>query len=131
MDPKNIQIGKIGEELACSFLVKRGFKIIERNYLKKWGEIDIVAKKGKNLRFVEVKAVSCVTVSRETKIDDFRPEENVHYHKLKRLSRAIQTYLAEKNVSPETSYQIDVVAMRIDPTAKTALVEFLENVSLD
>ena len=52
------KIGQIGEDCACRYLVERGFKIIERNYLKKWGEIDIIAKKKKKIHFVEVKAVS-------------------------------------------------------------------------
>lgn len=51
-------IGKIGEDLACEMLRKEGFKVIDRNYLKKWGEIDIVAIKGKKVHFVEVKTVS-------------------------------------------------------------------------
>src|SRR3989338_3683782 len=52
------RIGNIGEELACMFLVKQGFTIIERNYKKKWGEIDIMAKKDKILHFIEVKTVT-------------------------------------------------------------------------
>lgn len=129
------KIGILGEDLAEVFLMKQGFKILDRNYLRKWGEIDIVAKKGKSLRFVEVKAVSCEihtnNVSRETLFNEFRPEENVHEHKLKRLSRVIQTYLIEKHVSPETPYQIDVVAVWVDVKTKKARVEFLENVILD
>ena len=136
------KIGILGEDLAESFLVKRGFKIIERNHLKKWGEIDIVAKKDKSIRFVEVKAVSCPSfgvltkedeiigkyVSRETYLDGFRPEENVHKYKLERLNRVIQTYLSQNRVSPETPYQIDVVAVWIDVKTKYARVELLENV---
>lgn len=56
--------GDLGEDIAERFLVKRGFKILERNYLRKWGEIDIIAKKGGKLCFVEVKTVSCVTSTR-------------------------------------------------------------------
>lgn len=126
------KIGILGEDIAELFLVKRGFKILERNHLRKWGEIDIVAKKDKNLRFVEVKAVSCEIigkyVSRETYLGGFRPEENVHKHKLERLNRVIQTYLSQKHVSPETHYQIDVVAVWIDVHTKYARVELLENV---
>lgn len=153
------KIGILGENIAETFLVKRGFKILEKNYLKKWGEIDIVAKKGKTIRFVEVKAVSCEMigdfVSRETplearecrnnpfskaikasnrgetKLDEFRPEENVHHHKLMRLNRAIQSYLSERHVSPETLYQIDVVAVWVNINTKQARVEFLENVSFN
>lgn len=129
------KIGILGENIAETFLVKQGFKILERNYLKKWGEIDIVAKKRKTIRFVEVKAVSCEMivdfVSRETKLDEFRPEENVHRYKLQRLNRAIQSYLSERHVSPETLYQIDVVAVWVDINTKQARVEFLENVSFN
>lgn len=52
------KIGKIGEDCACDYLRKEGYKILERNYLKKWGELDIVAQKGKKIHFVEVKSVS-------------------------------------------------------------------------
>ena len=54
------KIGALGENMACRFLVKRGFKVLDRNYSKKWGEIDIVAGKrqdftvyrGKNRCFI-------------------------------------------------------------------------------
>ena len=41
------KVGNLGENLACRFLAERGFKIVERNYRKKWGELDIVAEKNK------------------------------------------------------------------------------------
>lgn len=44
----NIKIGNLGENIACNFLEKKGFKIIERNYRKKWGEIDIIAQSFNN-----------------------------------------------------------------------------------
>jgi len=53
--------GDLGEDIAMMFLVKRGFKIVERSHLRKWGEIDIIAKKDDKLYFVEVKTVSHVT----------------------------------------------------------------------
>ena len=42
---KHIEVGKAGEEIACRYLESKGYKIIERNFRKKWGEIDIVCKK--------------------------------------------------------------------------------------
>jgi len=90
------KLGDIGEGVACVFLEKNGFIIIEKNYLRKWGEIDIVAKKADVIHFVEVKSVSCVTFDNIS--GDYRPEDNMHPWKLKRLSRVIQTYLLDRKI---------------------------------
>lgn len=119
------KIGDIGESLACKYLEKNGFLVLERNYWKPWGEIDIVAKKGSVLRFVEVKSVSRpVGVSRET----LRPEENMHEGKIRRLHRAIQTYLLDRKVSESVEWQIDLACVFIDIEVKKGRVELLENV---
>src|SRR3989344_5563593 len=92
--------GEIGENIAVKFLVKQGFLIRERNYTKKWGEIDIIAEKNEKLFFVEVKSVSRETladVSHEA-LDQYHPEDNMHPWKLKRLARTIQTYLLSNKV---------------------------------
>jgi len=154
----NKQTGRLGEDLAYRFLVKSGYSIIEQNYWKKWGEIDIVAKKNEKLHFIEVKCVSCLPaqageimpnvsdlyvkvgektdyVSHETtKKDQFRPEDNVHQWKLERLSRTIQTYLLEKQVSGlpaqagETEWQLDVITVYLDKKRLISRVKILENV---
>jgi len=125
-------IGDVGEGVAKRFLVKRGFKIICQNYLKPWGEIDIVAKKGGALHFVEVKTVQTNDVSRETRQGNgqapYNPAENVHPKKLERLHRVVVTYLEERRVSQETEWQIDVVTVRLDLGSKKAEVDFLENI---
>jgi len=125
-------IGNYGEELAAKYLIGKGFSILDRNYLKKWGEIDIVARgtDGK-VHFVEVK-----TVSYETKADlqaaaerrTWRPEENVHPFKLRKLQRAIESWLMEKHY--EVEWQIDVVAIRVVPREKYATVKLITNVIL-
>ncbi len=131
--------GNLGEDLACRFLMKHGFEVIERNYLKKCGEIDIIAKKDGKLRFIEVKSVSCETipnVSHETVGDgEYRPEDNLHPWKLQRLARTIQVYLAEKNVSlagqaPETVWIFDVITVYIDKKRLVSKVLMIENVIL-
>lgn len=136
------EVGRIGEKTACMFLVKRGFSIIEQNYWKKWGEIDIIAKNKGKLHFVEVKTKSVSParlasesvagrrenvrdVSRET-LDEYRPEENVHPHKLKRLSRVIQTYLLEKDYEDE--WQFDVIAVFLDIKNREAKCRCIEDV---
>ncbi|NOY35346.1 MAG: YraN family protein [bacterium] len=114
------KIGQTGEDIACKFLMKQKYEILDRNYRKKWGEIDIVAKKDKKIYFVEVKTVSRVT--------NYLPEENVHPWKLKRLGRAIQTYLLEKKVSDETEWQFDVMAVFLDFNTRKARIRVVENV---
>ncbi len=124
------QIGKIGEEIVCKWLSKKGFQVVERNYNKKCGEIDIVAREttGK-IHFIEVKTVSYETkqnllsaVSRKT----WRPEENVHAQKQKRLSRTILIWLNERKYSGD--WVIDVAAVRLVPREKYGSIKFLENV---
>ncbi|MCH8050290.1 YraN family protein [Patescibacteria group bacterium] len=125
---ENLRIGQVGEDVACRFLVKHGFSLVERNYQKKWGEIDIIARKGKILHFVEVKTVSRENVKElKEEIDSFEPEENVHPKKLKRMSRIIQTYLIEKNIE-EGKWQFDVLAVFLDMENKQARVRVTENV---
>lgn len=127
----NLEIGRIGEEVACKFLMKRGFRISGRNYWKKCGEIDIVAEKAGVIHFVEVKAVTWDGVIRETGADgEYRPEDNVHYPKMQRMRRVIQVYLLEKNVSDETDWQFDVVTVRLDLKKREAKVEMIDNVIL-
>jgi len=89
---------------------------------------------------VEVKSISCPnpdkvdiieqSASRELQtaknLDGFRPEENVHPRKLQRLYRAIETYLAEKNM--ENEWQLDVAVVYLDTVGKRAKVSFLENI---
>ncbi|MFH1454805.1 MAG: YraN family protein [bacterium] len=131
---KKRKTGNLGEDLACRFLMKHGFDIVDRNYLKKCGEIDIIAKKGSELHFIEVKSVSCETISSvsdETSNNNgFRPEDNVHPWKLQRLAKTIQIYLTEKNVSDETNWQFDVITVYIDKKRLISKVSMLENVIL-
>ena len=132
------KIGKFGEDIACLFLKKHGYKILERNYSKKWGELDIVAKKAKKLCFVEVKTVSCEMSEAETgKLvtcvtvprNDYRPEENMHGSKIKKFTRVVQTYLQEKHAE-KTEWSAALIAIRVDIAKKVAKVRFIEDLVL-
>lgn len=118
-------VGKIGEDIAVKFLVKQGFTVVERNYLKKFGEIDVVCRQGGKWHFVEVKTVS---VSRETS-DDHRPEENVHVAKQTRIGRTIQVYLNENDSDDE--WEFHVVGVVLNTVKKTARVRFLKDIIIE
>lgn len=124
------EIGRLGESVACRFLTGKGFTIIDRNYQKKWGEIDIVARRGNKVYFVEVKSVSCekgdFVVTHETS-GKYRPEDNVHPAKLKRIARTIQSYLASENISPETLWQFDLITVKLDFKNREAKVFLMDN----
>ncbi len=123
------KLGDIGENIACDFLKRRGFAILERNYLRKWGEIDIVAKKGSVMRFIEVKSISRATLDGSVThgtLGEYRPEDNMHPWKLKRLARTMQTYLLEKKL--DCDWQLDLVTVKIDQQTRRAKVEIIENI---
>ena len=122
---KSQKIGLIGEEVACKFLMKHGFEVIERNYTRKWGEIDIIAKKSNVLHLIEVKSVSCVTLNGVLQVN-YDPVQNMHHKKLNRLARAVQTYLIEKN-SKGYSWQFDYIGVFIDLAKRISKVQHLED----
>lgn len=118
------RVGDIGEGIAERFLVKLGYSIIQRNYWKPYGEIDIIAKKSGRIHFCEVK-----TVSRRTNgLDSFRPEDNVHAAKLKRIGRTIQTYIIEHRMSED--WQFDVITVELNENEKTARVQVIDDLVL-
>ncbi len=148
------KIGQIGEDCACEYLRKEGYKIIDRNYNRKWGELDIVAKKGKKLHFVEVKAVSShISDSRGGNViypvrdregpqrefssngahetnDSYRAEDNMHPWKLQRLGRAVQSYLLEKDISDDVDWQFDLVTVEVDMDKRLSRVHLIPDIVL-
>lgn len=124
------KIGKLGEDIACMFLKKHKYKIIERNYLKKWGELDIVAKKAGKLCFVEVKTVSCeISDASVTHVTGIRPEENMHSSKMHKFARTIETYIQEKGIS-NAEWTASLITVRLDLAKKRAKVKFIDNLVL-
>ena len=131
--------GEIGENIAVKFLVKHDFSILDRNYTRKWGEIDIVAEKSNKLYFIEVKSVASADVKtladkRENVShgthDDYRPEDNMHPWKIKRLSRTIQTYLLSEKIPDQKEWQVDLLIMYLDLKNKKAKVKVVSDIIL-
>ena len=112
--------GQISEDIVCMFLVKRGYVVISRNYLKKWGELDIVAKNGNVLHFIEVKATLTIR-------GVWNPAENVTRSKVAKIKRTAMTFLAEFSIGREAEFVFDVAEVHIDMQRRIGRVNFLEN----
>ncbi len=117
--PKNIVNGKIGENIATKFLERKCYTILDRNYLRKWGELDIVALKDNVVSFVEVKTISNPL---------YRAEENMHTWKLKRLRRAVQTYLLENGHLEKYDWQFDLITVLLDFNKRVGKVKHLKDI---
>lgn len=116
--------GNLGEDIACTYLVRNGFKILERNYRCAIGEVDIVAERSSTLHIVEVKTLSCVSFTSNN--CEYRPEEQVHAAKLHKLVRLAEMYVIQRKETKE--YQIDVLGVLIDHKRRLARCRLFEQV---
>lgn len=123
--PSHLHIGKLGEDIAVFYLKKHGFTVVERNYRKKWGELDVVVKKDNILHFVEVK-----TTSRMDGMN-VRPEENMHAWKRERLARTVATYLSERHIPEELEWTFDLITVYLQEEIKRARVSVLKDIVLE
>lgn len=128
----NKAIGKLGEDLSVVYLIKHGYKVIDRNYLKKCGEIDIIATKKGIIHFIEVKSVSKnISVIHETsseRLSEYRPEDNMHRNKLKRMRRVVEVYLAEHKIALFQYWQCDLMTVLIDKKLKIGRVFLIKDI---
>ncbi len=121
-------IGKIGEDIACKFLASKGYVVIERNYLMKLGEIDIICKKNGIFHFIEVKSVSHRTFfGREAK-DQYNPEDKLHLNKAKRLKRVITAYLG--NLPENSDFAVHLVTVKLNESQKEAHLQMFYDIIL-
>ncbi len=111
-----MRTGKKGEDIACAYLKRRGYRIVERNYKCPLGELDIVARDGDAIVFVEVKS------RRSEEFGD--PQLAVGPEKQKKVSRISLTYLKEKHLYP-CNARFDVVAIKMLPDGIT--IELIQN----
>ena len=124
---KHNDLGALGEDIACKFLINKGFKIIERNHWRKWGEIDIVAcATSGEVHFVEVKSTGR-DYTRSTPLDDWRPEDMLHYNKMERLKTVIQTYILENDVE---DWVFDVIIVYINKRTHLARCKCIRDIVL-
>ena len=121
------EIGKIGENITKTFLMKHGFSIIEANYCTKFGEIDIIARKDKKLHFIEVKSIKVRDVSFVENLT-IKPEDNLTKDKWNKIAVSIDIYLKNRGVTHETKYQIDLACVYINTETREGKIRLLNNI---
>lgn len=112
-------VGNRGEDLACLYLSLNGYKILERNYLIRGGEIDIVAQAKDVLVFVEVKA----RYSHQYGL----PAEAITPFKIKALLKTAQFYIQKTNWG-DRSYRFDLVSIDYSDSKDDPRVELIKNI---
>jgi putative endonuclease len=110
--------GMIGEKLAADFLSKQGYSIIEKNYRCKEGEVDIIAKDGEYLVFIEVRTKNSRAFG--------SPEESVTKRKKEHLRNVAARYQENHDGLP-VQWRIDFVAVELDRAGKPSRLEVIKN----
>ncbi len=110
-------IGKKGENIALRFLEKEGYSLLQRNYAKRCGEIDLIVQKNDCIAFVEVK------YRRSNRLST--PEESVTPRKLKRMEETARNYIHE---NPETcrnrNFRFDLIAIEQKKETPPAITHY-------
>ena len=105
MSTDRVRLGRLGEELAGRFLREQGYQILTTNYRCPQGEVDIVARDGEEVVFVEV---------RTRRSQGFgTPQESLTRPKMRRLVATCQDYLQGYG-GADTNWRIDLVSVRLD-----------------
>ena len=117
---KTSTVGFVAEGIAAKFLQDQQYVILDHNWRRPWGEIDIIAKKGSKIIFVEVKAS-------RTQSSTFAPEIRADWQKMQKVIRTARTYLLANKYSPEQEWQIDVISVNFDQKQDKALIKHFRN----
>lgn len=115
-------LGAWGEAIAEKYLKSKGYGIIFRNYRKRVGEIDLVAKKKNKTIFIEVKTRTSHTFG--------FPEESVDSYKLAKLSSVIDAYLTENHL-PAENIQLDCIIVEYSQARQKVKIRHLKDVEVE
>lgn len=119
MGRARLSLGRRGEEIAARELVRRGYRVVSRNWRCEAGEVDLVARKDGVWHFIEV---------RTRRGREFgTPEESLTRAKQARMVAVAECYLAEHGLE-DVDYRLDLVAVEMDRSGRLLRAEVLENV---
>lgn len=114
------EIGKLGEQKAKRYLIRRGYQIVESNYRTKAGEIDLIARENDCLVFVEVKT--------RTSEEYGTPAEAVSFYKQQHMQKSAQYYLWRHGGECECRFDVIEVRLPAHGWIKIAKINHLKNV---
>ncbi len=112
-------LGLQAESLVADHLRKQGYRILDRNWRRPWGELDVVARRGDTIHFIEVKA----SRARREGFDPFLRADARKMHKVKRTA---QTWLSANRYGPNTEWQMDIASVILGQTGPE--IELFENI---
>jgi len=118
-------IGRVGEELACWHLERQGYRILERNYRTRFGELDIIAFDGRTLVFCEVKARLARTEGGTLRAGT--PLEAVHSRKRAQVRRIASRWLMQRQGRPRApALRFDAIGVTFDTEGRLVALEHVE-----
>jgi len=127
-------LGRLAEQVTKKHLLKKGLEFVVSNYRKPFGEIDLIMKRSGRIYFFEVKSVSREMSHRLARgvgrSDTYRPEDNAHPHKLRKLSRVIKVWLSENDLDESCQWSFNVVLVYFSRRESKFWVKILWNVIL-
>ena len=122
--PNHLKTGTRGENFACEHLIKKGYRILKRNFRQTYGEIDIIARdRDGMLVFVEVKTMRPAE-------SGLVPEDNISESKMRKTKKICEAY-ANHNpslIKENKGWRIDVLAIELAENLKDSVVRQYENV---
>lgn len=118
MSSFNKEIGGLGEEISEAFLIESGYTILDRNYRCKTGEIDLIAKDGDYICFIEVKT-RCGNLFGS-------PCEAVTYSKQQKISRTAQMYILRKKLFRHC-FRFDVIEVILNRDNGSSSIKLIKN----
>jgi len=124
---KNVETGKIGEDIAYKYLLNNKYSILARNYKERFDEIDIIARHPNGiLIFCEVKTLNCGS---QSFFGGFMPEDHLNQMKRRKMVRAAQVFLLRnpKLALEDRGWQMDLIAIVL-ANGKLADLRHYENI---
>jgi|GEM_PF-593361 len=126
-DKSRKEIGTLGERIAADYVTRHGMEVVDRNVSRKTGEIDVVAREGDTLHFIEVKTILVERFFDPDAVgDEYDPSVNIHESKIRHITRTGEWYVLEKKWEGE--WQVDACLVWLRRRDGTARLQYLPQI---